>query len=145
MASAKQIDVNVISRNGTAGGNRLVALTIDDIVSVYKDGSDVTTIKYQPDNDNHTSMAPVRYKVPETLAGILVKANAQDSNNGLISLTITKVNNYTLPTAKVEILNRTKVKNMTPISGGGTKIKYGHWFLTIYEVSENLVTETGSS
>lgn len=145
MATAKQIDLNCISRNGVNCGGDLVALTIDKIAFVYKDGDNVTTIIYEPSDDNHTSYTPVKYKVPETLAAIIVKANASDSTNGLISVTVTSANGTTLTTPKPEIINRTKIKTMVPITGGGTKIIYGHWRETVIEVSENLVTVTPSS
>lgn len=146
MASQKQIDVNCISLNGnTATDGRLVAITIDDIVSVWKDGDNVTTIKYAPRNDNHTSLTPEKYKVTETLAAILVKANAADSSNGLISVTVTKANGSTLSTPKVQLLNRVKIQKMVPITGGGTLIWYGHWRRSVLEISENLVTDTASS
>lgn len=150
MASAKHIDVNVISRNSANGKNRLVGLTIDKIVVVYKNASNVTVVKYKPDNDNHSSMNPVRYKVLETLNNIIVKANNADFNNGLIQLIIREVNGRTLPTAKTMIINRDKIKNMTPVYNDagavtGTKIKYENWYLIIWEVSENLVVNTSSS
>lgn len=145
MATSKQIDVNVISRNGANGNNKLVALTINGIVAVYKDGSDVTTITYQPTDDLQTSLLPARYKVPETLNAILVKANAADSNNGLITVTVTKANGITLSTPKAQIINRVKVQAMTAITGGGTRIQYGHKRQSVLEVSENLVVSTPST
>lgn len=145
MASAKQIDINVITRDGAAGKNQLVAITIDDIVAVYKDGSDVTTIKYQRKNDTNSSTKEAIFKVPETLNAILVKANAQDSNNGLIQVTVTKANGSLLPTPKVQIINRVKIQNMKPIVGGGTVIKLGYKRQTVLEITQNLVTDTASS
>lgn len=150
MASSKAVDVNVISRNGADGDNQLVALTIDQIVSVYKDGDNVTTIKYAPFNDNATSMTPVIYKVLETLGDIIVKANNADFDNGLILLTVTHFNYNELRTPSEQILNRVKIQVMTPVyaSDGtveGTLIKYGHWFKSIIQVEEDLVTNTSSS
>lgn len=145
MATVKSIDCNCISRNGVACGGRLVAITIDQIVTVWKDGNNVTTIKVADKDDVHTSNTPVIYKVSESLDGIAVKANAADSNNGLVMVTVTKVAGTTLATPKLEIINRTKIISMVPIDGGGTRIKYGHWFRSIMEIQEDLVTETASA
>jgi len=150
MASQAQLDINVISRNGINCDNKILGITIDDIVSVSKDADDVTQIIFEQDNDNHASLTPVRYKVLETLGDIIVKANAADFDNGLISLPITKVNSTIISPARTEIINRKKIEVMHPTyddAGAvtGTKIVYNHWRQQILYTSDNLVTNTSSS
>jgi len=150
MSVNKQIDLNVISRNGQAGNNSLQAITIDCIAAVYKDNANVTTIIYDESDKVHANNTPVKYKVVETLNAITVKANAADSSNGLVTVTVTKANGSTLNTPRTEIINRVMFQSAQPIYDEnfaitGTKIKYGFKRQTIIEVSENLVTDTNSS
>lgn len=151
MSAVKSIDVNVISLNGAAAGNQLVALKIDDIAYVYKDNNNITNLIYAKTDDNHTSFRPDRYKNLETLGDIITKANNADFDNGLVTVTVTKANGSTLTTPKTEIINRVKIQTMTPIyneSTGaveGTRLWYGHWRQTVLEIEENLVINTSSS
>jgi|ERR1051325_9868908 hypothetical protein len=143
MASSKQIDLNVISRNNAPCDSALGAITIDQIAYVDQDSDGVTTILYDNRDDSNTSNNPDIYKVEESMNTIIVKADAADSDNGLKTVNITKKDNISV--SKIAIINLTKINRMKGIAGGGTRIVYGRWFKTILEVSDNLVTETSSA